>query len=610
MSKETNSSEKNPRPRSSRVYFFSELPQIATCHECTVLVPVPKKSKVHLFRRKKSELSLHSFGSCTILLLESDAQEDVVNFSGDENQTPLMTIYLNRLIDKSLEHIVEKSKVWQEFHLNDQGRKRSFVLQFPKGPEFDKFYPKLQNVINTLNVCRESKAKMNKKYILVGFKHKEPDEFIQTIKGKSSSESGISDNSCSSDTLVHRPYNPPPHVTRVTGLDQALEKSKSTQSVKSDVKIREGKYYKERHGPKSAPQSCELLQTVDDPAWTVDFRSNIKTPEEKYNKERNGSLSSPQSCELFLQTADDPAWIVDIELEIGDRETMIGDKQTLKVLSDQHENLEKTLRITEIDTNTENSENVDKQIVKVLSDQHENLEKTLRITDIDTNTENSENVDMNNDAKNIVFSEGFNISDTDFECTGKTNSNIADDNNLLPVCAENLTMKAKQDQNQSKHYTQLLHAAINDGDQEKARQYADILAASHVKGTVLLNDETNEQDINFKKNITPILVFDSQTSASSFRQEATPQPVISTHMSQEVSDGSMTSYKFDRSHNSTLNPENRLQFPQQYFQEQRARSMPEISMQSQQYDGYGVAYHGGYSGSAKIHTLVQPVSGD
>ncbi|CAC5411432.1 unnamed protein product [Mytilus coruscus] len=577
MSKETDSSENIPRPRSSRVYFFSEVPQIATCHECAVLVPVPKKSKVHLFRRKKSELSLHSFGSCTILLLESDAQEDIVNFSGDENQTPLMTIYLNRLIDKSLEHIVKESKVWQEFHLNDQGKKRSFVLQFQKGPEFDEFYPKLQRVINTLNACRVGKANINKKYILVGFKHKEPDEFIQTIKGKSSTESGLSDNSCSSNTLVHRPYNPHPHVTRVTGLDQALERSKSTQSVKSDVKTREGKYHKERHGSISAPQSCEFLQTVDDPAWTVDIRSNIKTPEEKYNKESNGSLSSPQSCELFLQTVDDPAWIVDIKSEIGDRETIIGDKQTLKVLSDQHENLEKTLRITEIDTDSENSENVDEQTLKVLSDQHENLEKTLRITEIDTdsensenvdeqtlkvlsdqhenlektlritdidnNTENSENVDMNNDAKNIVFSEGFNISDTDFVCTGKTNSNIADDNNLLSVCAENLTIKARQDQNQSKHYTPLLQAAINDGDQEKARQYAAILAASHVKGIVLLNDETHEQDIN---------------------------------------------------------------------------------MQSQEFAGYGAGYHGGYSGSNSLNlppntspsdlektgAIVQPVSGD
>lgn len=87
MNGETDSLEtKIPRPRSSRVYFFSEVPQIAKCHDCEVFVPVPKKSKVHLFRKKKSELTLHPFGSCTIMLLESDAPEDIVNFSGDENQ--------------------------------------------------------------------------------------------------------------------------------------------------------------------------------------------------------------------------------------------------------------------------------------------------------------------------------------------------------------------------------------------------------------------------------------------------------------------------------------------------------------------------------------------
>ncbi|XP_071168507.1 uncharacterized protein [Mytilus edulis] len=656
MNGETDSSEtKIPRPRSSRVYFFSEVPQIAKCHDCEVFVPVPKKSKVHLFRKKKSELTLHPFGSCTIMLLESDAPEDIVNFSGDENQTPLMTIYLNRLIDRSLEHIVNKAKVWQEFHLNDQGKKRSFVLQFKKGPEFDEFYPKLQNVINTLHACREGKAKMNKKFILVGFKYKEPDEFIRTIKGTSSTESGSSDNSCSSDSLVHRPYNPHPHVSRVTGLDQVLERSKSTQSVKSDVKTRQDKYLKVRQGSISAPQSCEFLQTLDDPAWTVDYRLDLKTPEEKYNIKRNGSApqsvflqtvddpawtvdfrsdikiheekynkerygSAPQS--VFLQTVDDPPWGKDIKSDIRDKDTMNGDKHNFKVRSGQHENLEITLRITDVDTDTENGENVDNQNVKVRSDQHENMEKTLRITDIDidtengenvdnqnlkvrsdqnenlekilritdidTDTENVENVDMDNGAKNIDCSEGFNTPGTDFEYTSKVNSNIADNNNLLPVGAENLTMKARQEQKQSKHYTQLLQTAINDGDQEKARQYADILAASHVEGNVLLNYETNELDINFTKNITPIFGFDSHTSASSHGQE------------------------------TTLKPENRLQFPQQYFQEQRARSMPDISMQSQQFAGYGASYDRGYSGSLTLNippntspdAIAQPVSGD
>lgn len=93
MSKETDTciSEKNSRPLSSQVYFYYELPQIATCHECVVLVPMPnitfkKKSKISILKRKKSEQTLHSFGSCTVLLLEYDSLEDIVNFSACENE--------------------------------------------------------------------------------------------------------------------------------------------------------------------------------------------------------------------------------------------------------------------------------------------------------------------------------------------------------------------------------------------------------------------------------------------------------------------------------------------------------------------------------------------
>jgi hypothetical protein len=51
-----------------------------------------------------------------------------------------------------------------------------------------------------------------------------------------------------------------------------------------------------------------------------------------------------------------------------------------------------------------------------------------------------------------------------------------------------------------KQYAQLLQAAINDGDQENARQYADILAASHLKIAITVDEnslkvEVNSQDI-------------------------------------------------------------------------------------------------------------------
>ena len=61
-------------------------------------------------------------------------------------------------------------------------------------------------------------------------------------------------------------------------------------------------------------------------------------------------------------------------------------------------------------------------------------------------------------------------------------------------------MKARQEQNQMKQYAQLLQAAINDDDQENTRQYADILAASHLKVAITVDEkslkvEANSQDI-------------------------------------------------------------------------------------------------------------------
>ena len=76
------------RPDSSPVYFYDEIPRIAACRSCTVLVPVPNISfrQNIFFKIRRSEQTLHSFGYCTILLLEYDSVEDVVNFTASENQ--------------------------------------------------------------------------------------------------------------------------------------------------------------------------------------------------------------------------------------------------------------------------------------------------------------------------------------------------------------------------------------------------------------------------------------------------------------------------------------------------------------------------------------------
>ena len=92
----------------------------------------------------------------------------------------------------------------------------------------------------------------------------------------------------------------------------------------------------------------------------------------------------------------------------------------------------------------------------------------------------------------------------------------------------------------------------------------------------------------FKKKITPILVsFDeqndnlqtqpqtqlqtqSQTQSSAHRQQATFQ-----HVSQQSSYGNMMSSSGAGGWDPALNTENLWQFPQQYSEQQRPRSMPE-----------------------------------
>ena len=76
------------RPDSSPVYFYDEIPSIAACRSCTVLIPEPNICfmEKQFFKKIRSAQKLYSFGYCTILLLEYDSLEDVVNFTAYENQ--------------------------------------------------------------------------------------------------------------------------------------------------------------------------------------------------------------------------------------------------------------------------------------------------------------------------------------------------------------------------------------------------------------------------------------------------------------------------------------------------------------------------------------------
>lgn len=124
-------------------------------------------------------------------------------------------------------------------------------------------------------------------------------------------------------------------------------------------------------------------------------------------------------------------------------------------------------------------------------------------------------LDKNGTVKRRDVCRSVNITEIDSNCDFRKTVDIAQldfDNNKSKGEAGNqrdvligdevvdTTMKARQEQNQLKRYAQLLQAAINDGDQENARQYADILAASHLKIAIMVDEnslkvEANSQDI-------------------------------------------------------------------------------------------------------------------
>ena len=98
---DVNSVEIGTRPRSC-LLFIDQLPEIAKCDECEVLVPLPNfeygskkgSSKIGFFKRKKKEQPLHSFGLCTILLLEYTSNEEFVNIAVADNQVYRIKICL------------------------------------------------------------------------------------------------------------------------------------------------------------------------------------------------------------------------------------------------------------------------------------------------------------------------------------------------------------------------------------------------------------------------------------------------------------------------------------------------------------------------------------
>ena len=173
----------------------------------------------------------------------------------------------------------------------------------------------------------------------------------------------------------------------------------------------------------------------------------------------------------------------------------------------KHRDFCQTVDITQLDfdNNKLKGETCDQAQIKHSDDS--DLIHSVNITELD--------LDKNGTVKRRDVCRSVNITEIDSNCDFRKTVDITQlefDNNKSKGEAGNqrdvligdevvdTTMKARQEQNQLKQYAQLLQAAINDGDQENARQYADILAASHLKIAITVDEnslkvEANSQDI-------------------------------------------------------------------------------------------------------------------
>ena len=467
-------------------------------------------------------------------MLEYDSVEDVVNFTASENQTPTITINLNRIIDKSLKHIVKDSKVWQEFHLNDSGKKRSFVLQFEKGQEFDEFFIKLSEVLSWLHACKKGKLSVDKKYYLVGFRDN-PKEVITQISfdGNTDSEKRESFSSDSSENSTNdvidssfvttAPFSPKPFNTlqtsRVIGLDKELslgllKRPKSEENKK-------GRYHEQIFG--------SMLQPVP-PSGISIFETHSKHSNDSvlnYSVNKNGTVKQRNFCQSvniteidsncdFCQTVDITQLDFDNNKskgEAGNQRDVLNYSVNITELdldkngTVKHRDFCQTVDITQLDfdNNKLKGETCDQAQIKHSDDS--DLIHSVNITELD--------LDKNGTVKRRDVCRSVNITEIHSNCDFRKTVDITQlefDNNkskgeagnqrdvLIGDEVTDTTMKARQEQNQLKQCAQLLQAAINDGDQENARKYADILAASHLKIAITVDEnslkvEANSQDI-------------------------------------------------------------------------------------------------------------------
>jgi hypothetical protein len=305
-------------------------------------------------------------------------------------------------------------------------------------------------------------------YYLVGFRDN-PKEVITQISfdGNTDSEKRESFSSDSSENSTNDvidssfvatpPFSPKPFNTlqtsRVIGLDKELslgllKRPKSEQNKK-------GRYHEQIFGSMLQPvppSGISIFETHSKHSNDSDLNYSVNITE--LDLDKNGTVKHADFCQSVNIT------------EI-----------------DSNCDFRQTVDITQLDFDNNKSKGE-------AGNQRDVLNYSVNITELD--------LDKNGTVKHRDFCQTVDITQLDFDNIKGEAGNQRDV--LIGDEVVDTTMKARQEQNQLKHYAQLLQAAINDGDQENARQYADILAASHLKIAITVDEnslkvEVNSQDI-------------------------------------------------------------------------------------------------------------------
>ena len=360
-------------------------------------------------------------------------------------------------------------------------------------------------------------------------REEDPKEDITDSSYSSDSSENSTSNPIDNSSAIDPPFFPKAFntiqtrntlpISRVDGLDKELTAGLHKRP-KSERNQRD-RYHDQIYGSLIKPLSrSSLLKTLPDESLTSTVR--VKTEGNETIKSSNTEQSSINRRKNSSGDDDiDQAYSKhsnDSDLNYSVNITELDKNRTIR-----HDiNYCHSVNITEIDSNIDLNQTVNitqldfdniklkKETCHQAHSKHSDdsdLNYSVNITEIDLDKNGTvkhrdfcQSVIITEIDSNYDFRKTVDITQIDFDII----KSIGETDNLRDVLigdeATDTTMKARQEQNQLKQYAQLLQAAINDGDQENARQYADILAASHLKIAITVDEnslkvETNSQDI-------------------------------------------------------------------------------------------------------------------